>query len=198
MPWRGRPRAVAPALCRGPSPLPQQKALRRGVQADGRSPAPRRSSRRFSEAGGAGPAAAKRASPRSAQPAGRVMARLPKLAVFDLGERTGLGSSPSPDPGRSARGLRAPSLNPPPSSRRLHALAVLGGHARRPPVPQEQVRRRWRGGRRPGGPRLSALSPSSDGAVRDRRGQAVRLYPEVPDVLQQLQDLDVPVAAASR
>ncbi|XP_072617368.1 magnesium-dependent phosphatase 1 isoform X2 [Vulpes vulpes] len=39
---------------------------------------------------------------------------------------------------------------------------------------------------------------SSDGAVRDRRGQAVRLYPEVPDVLQQLQDLDVPVAAASR
>ncbi|XP_044773995.1 magnesium-dependent phosphatase 1 isoform X4 [Neomonachus schauinslandi] len=39
---------------------------------------------------------------------------------------------------------------------------------------------------------------SSDGAVRDRRGRAVRLYPEVPDVLQRLRDLDVPMAAASR
>ncbi|XP_047717385.1 magnesium-dependent phosphatase 1 isoform X2 [Prionailurus viverrinus] len=80
----------------------------------------------------------------------------------------------------------------------LHALAVLGGYARRPPVPQGQVRRR-RGGRvRAGRPPLSALSPSSDGAVRDRRGQTVRLYPEVRDVLERLQGLEVPVAAASR
>ncbi|XP_061036682.1 magnesium-dependent phosphatase 1 isoform X2 [Eubalaena glacialis] len=39
---------------------------------------------------------------------------------------------------------------------------------------------------------------SSDGTVRDRRGQAVRLYPEVPKVLERLQGLGVPVAAASR
>ncbi|XP_029808579.1 magnesium-dependent phosphatase 1 isoform X2 [Suricata suricatta] len=39
---------------------------------------------------------------------------------------------------------------------------------------------------------------SGDGAVRDRRGQAVRLYPEVRDVLERLQGLEVPVAAASR
>ncbi|XP_024608981.1 magnesium-dependent phosphatase 1 isoform X3 [Neophocaena asiaeorientalis asiaeorientalis] len=39
---------------------------------------------------------------------------------------------------------------------------------------------------------------SSDGTVRDRRGQAVRLYPEVPEVLERLQGLGVPVAAASR
>ncbi|XP_025774259.1 magnesium-dependent phosphatase 1 isoform X1 [Herpailurus yagouaroundi] len=38
----------------------------------------------------------------------------------------------------------------------------------------------------------------SDGAVRDRRGQTVRLYPEVRDVLERLQGLEVPVAAASR
>uniref|UniRef100_A0A9L0IRH7 Magnesium dependent phosphatase 1 n=1 Tax=Equus asinus TaxID=9793 RepID=A0A9L0IRH7_EQUAS len=38
----------------------------------------------------------------------------------------------------------------------------------------------------------------SDGAVRDRRGQTVRLYPEVPEVLERLQGLGVPVAAASR
>ncbi|XP_036054351.1 magnesium-dependent phosphatase 1 isoform X2 [Onychomys torridus] len=39
---------------------------------------------------------------------------------------------------------------------------------------------------------------SSDGTVRDRRGQNVRLYPEVPEVLERLQSLGVPVAAASR
>ncbi|XP_028747958.1 magnesium-dependent phosphatase 1 isoform X2 [Peromyscus leucopus] len=39
---------------------------------------------------------------------------------------------------------------------------------------------------------------SSDGTVRDRRGQNIRLYPEVPDVLERLQSLGVPVAAASR
>ncbi|XP_072818960.1 magnesium-dependent phosphatase 1 isoform X3 [Vicugna pacos] len=38
----------------------------------------------------------------------------------------------------------------------------------------------------------------SDGTVRDRRGQTVRLYPEVPEVLERLQGLGVPVAAASR
>ncbi|XP_029422683.1 magnesium-dependent phosphatase 1 isoform X2 [Nannospalax galili] len=39
---------------------------------------------------------------------------------------------------------------------------------------------------------------SSDGTVRDRRGQNIRLYPEVPEVLEQLHGLGVPVAAASR
>uniref|UniRef100_A0A8C5XMT2 Magnesium dependent phosphatase 1 n=1 Tax=Microcebus murinus TaxID=30608 RepID=A0A8C5XMT2_MICMU len=39
---------------------------------------------------------------------------------------------------------------------------------------------------------------SSDGTVRDRRGQDVRLYPEVPQVLERLQGLGVPGAAASR
>lgn len=39
---------------------------------------------------------------------------------------------------------------------------------------------------------------SSDGTVRDRRGQDVRLYPEVPEVLKRLQSLGVPGAAASR
>ncbi|XP_008570545.1 PREDICTED: magnesium-dependent phosphatase 1 isoform X1 [Galeopterus variegatus] len=39
---------------------------------------------------------------------------------------------------------------------------------------------------------------SSDGTVRDRRGQNVRLYPEVPEVLERLHGLGVPVAAASR
>ncbi|KAL6076019.1 hypothetical protein STEG23_007626 [Scotinomys teguina] len=39
---------------------------------------------------------------------------------------------------------------------------------------------------------------SSDGTVRDRRGQNIRLYPEVPEVLERLQSLGVPVAAASR
>ncbi|XP_014635952.1 PREDICTED: magnesium-dependent phosphatase 1 isoform X3 [Ceratotherium simum simum] len=38
----------------------------------------------------------------------------------------------------------------------------------------------------------------SDGTVRDRLGQAVRLYPEVSEVLERLQGLGVPVAAASR
>ncbi|XP_074249359.1 magnesium-dependent phosphatase 1 isoform X1 [Saimiri boliviensis] len=37
-----------------------------------------------------------------------------------------------------------------------------------------------------------------DGTVRDRRGQDVRLYPEVPEVLKRLQSLGVPGAAASR
>uniref|UniRef100_A0A2K6G1H7 Magnesium dependent phosphatase 1 n=1 Tax=Propithecus coquereli TaxID=379532 RepID=A0A2K6G1H7_PROCO len=39
---------------------------------------------------------------------------------------------------------------------------------------------------------------SRDGTVRDRRGQDVRLYPEVPQVLERLQGLGVPGAAASR
>eukprot|EP00073_Rattus_norvegicus_P040419 XP_008768897.1 PREDICTED: magnesium-dependent phosphatase 1 isoform X1 [Rattus norvegicus] len=39
---------------------------------------------------------------------------------------------------------------------------------------------------------------SSDGTVRDRRGQDIRLYPEVPEILGRLQSLGVPVAAASR
>ncbi|XP_008267656.1 magnesium-dependent phosphatase 1 isoform X3 [Oryctolagus cuniculus] len=38
----------------------------------------------------------------------------------------------------------------------------------------------------------------SDGTVRDRRGQNVRLYPEVPEVLERLRGLGVPIAAASR
>ncbi|XP_053449424.1 magnesium-dependent phosphatase 1 [Nycticebus coucang] len=39
---------------------------------------------------------------------------------------------------------------------------------------------------------------SSDGTVRDRRNQDIRLYPEVPEVLERLQRLGVPGAAASR
>ncbi|KAL1780770.1 magnesium-dependent phosphatase 1 [Sigmodon hispidus] len=39
---------------------------------------------------------------------------------------------------------------------------------------------------------------SSDGTVRDRMGQDIRLYPEVPQVLDRLQSLGVPIAAASR
>ncbi|KAM4853936.1 magnesium-dependent phosphatase 1 [Thomomys bottae] len=39
---------------------------------------------------------------------------------------------------------------------------------------------------------------SSDGTVRDRRGQNIRLYPEVTEVLDRLQGLGVPAAAASR
>ncbi|EHB03397.1 Magnesium-dependent phosphatase 1, partial [Heterocephalus glaber] len=38
---------------------------------------------------------------------------------------------------------------------------------------------------------------SGDGSIRDRRGQSIRLYPEVPSVLERLQSLQVPVAAAS-
>ncbi|XP_070233534.1 magnesium-dependent phosphatase 1 isoform X1 [Bos indicus] len=39
---------------------------------------------------------------------------------------------------------------------------------------------------------------SSDGTVRDRRGQSIQLYPEVPEVLERLRGLGVPIAAASR
>ncbi|XP_007537631.1 magnesium-dependent phosphatase 1 [Erinaceus europaeus] len=39
---------------------------------------------------------------------------------------------------------------------------------------------------------------SSDGTIRDRRGQTILLYPEVPEVLERLQIAKVPVAAASR
>ncbi|XP_066133658.1 magnesium-dependent phosphatase 1 isoform X2 [Saccopteryx bilineata] len=39
---------------------------------------------------------------------------------------------------------------------------------------------------------------SSDGTVRDRRGQTIRLYPEVPEILGRFRSLGVPVAAASR
>ncbi|XP_036114157.1 magnesium-dependent phosphatase 1-like isoform X2 [Molossus molossus] len=39
---------------------------------------------------------------------------------------------------------------------------------------------------------------SSDGIIRDRQGQTIRLYPEVPEVLDQFQGLGVPIAAASR
>ncbi|XP_004694660.1 PREDICTED: magnesium-dependent phosphatase 1 [Condylura cristata] len=39
---------------------------------------------------------------------------------------------------------------------------------------------------------------SSDETVRDMRGQTIRLYPEVPEVLERLRGLGVLVAAASR
>ncbi|XP_064148410.1 magnesium-dependent phosphatase 1 isoform X2 [Loxodonta africana] len=39
---------------------------------------------------------------------------------------------------------------------------------------------------------------SRDGTVRDSRSRTVRLYPDVPEVLERLQGLGVPVAAASR
>ncbi|XP_024903768.1 magnesium-dependent phosphatase 1 isoform X2 [Pteropus alecto] len=39
---------------------------------------------------------------------------------------------------------------------------------------------------------------SSDGTVRDSRGQIIRLYPEVPVVLERFRGLGVPIAAASR
>ncbi|XP_055392958.1 magnesium-dependent phosphatase 1 isoform X3 [Bubalus kerabau] len=39
---------------------------------------------------------------------------------------------------------------------------------------------------------------SSDETVRDRRGQSIQLYPEVPEVLERLRGLGVPIAAASR
>ena len=56
---------------------------------------------------------------------------------------------------------------------------------------------------RPGGRRGSAgaertLALSSDETVRDRRGQSIQLYPEVPEVLERLRGLGVPIAAASR
>ncbi|XP_050999098.1 magnesium-dependent phosphatase 1 isoform X1 [Acomys russatus] len=37
-----------------------------------------------------------------------------------------------------------------------------------------------------------------DGTVQDIRGKSIRLYPEVPDVLERLLSLGVPIAAASR
>uniref|UniRef100_A0A8D2HC22 Magnesium-dependent phosphatase 1 n=1 Tax=Urocitellus parryii TaxID=9999 RepID=A0A8D2HC22_UROPR len=46
--------------------------------------------------------------------------------------------------------------------------------------------------------RLIYSGKQIDGTVRDSRGQNIRLYPEVPKVLERLQDLGVPVAAASR
>ncbi|KAI2570672.1 NEDD8-MDP1 readthrough, partial [Homo sapiens] len=46
--------------------------------------------------------------------------------------------------------------------------------------------------------RLIYSGKQIDGTVRDRRGQDVRLYPEVPEVLKRLQSLGVPGAAASR
>lgn len=39
---------------------------------------------------------------------------------------------------------------------------------------------------------------SSDGTVRDSRGQTIRLYPEVPEVLERFRSLGVPIAVASR
>ncbi|XP_028933452.1 magnesium-dependent phosphatase 1 [Ornithorhynchus anatinus] len=39
---------------------------------------------------------------------------------------------------------------------------------------------------------------SRDGVVRDSRGKTVRLYPDVPAVLDHLKGLGVPIAAASR
>ncbi|XP_049624175.1 magnesium-dependent phosphatase 1 [Suncus etruscus] len=42
------------------------------------------------------------------------------------------------------------------------------------------------------------FNKSSDGTIRDRSGQTIRLYPEVPEVLKRLQGLEVPMAAASR
>ncbi|XP_051051629.1 magnesium-dependent phosphatase 1 isoform X2 [Phodopus roborovskii] len=46
--------------------------------------------------------------------------------------------------------------------------------------------------------RLIYSGKQIDGTIRDRRGQNIRLYPEVPEVLDRLQSLGVPVAAASR
>ncbi|XP_004609729.2 magnesium-dependent phosphatase 1 [Sorex araneus] len=42
------------------------------------------------------------------------------------------------------------------------------------------------------------FTKSSDGTVRDRRGQTIQLYHEVPEVLERLHSLKVPMAAASR
>ncbi|XP_006883378.1 PREDICTED: magnesium-dependent phosphatase 1 [Elephantulus edwardii] len=39
---------------------------------------------------------------------------------------------------------------------------------------------------------------SSDGTVRDSRGQTIRLYPDVPEILERLKGLGIPTAAASR
>ncbi|CAK6432540.1 unnamed protein product [Pipistrellus nathusii] len=39
---------------------------------------------------------------------------------------------------------------------------------------------------------------SSDGCVRDSQGRTIRLYPEVPEVLDRFRGLGVPIAAASR
>ncbi|XP_004463427.2 magnesium-dependent phosphatase 1 isoform X1 [Dasypus novemcinctus] len=39
---------------------------------------------------------------------------------------------------------------------------------------------------------------SSDGTIRDSRGQTVRLYPDVPEIMVRLQGHGVPIAAASR
>ncbi|KAJ6653031.1 hypothetical protein lerEdw1_010117 [Lerista edwardsae] len=39
---------------------------------------------------------------------------------------------------------------------------------------------------------------SSDGTIRDRLGKTVRLYPEVPAVLEKLHSEGIPLAAASR
>nr|KAF6392850.1 magnesium dependent phosphatase 1 [Pipistrellus kuhlii] len=39
---------------------------------------------------------------------------------------------------------------------------------------------------------------SSDGSVRDSQGRTIRLYPEVPEVLDRFRGLGVPIAAASR
>ncbi|XP_004390574.2 magnesium-dependent phosphatase 1 [Trichechus manatus latirostris] len=39
---------------------------------------------------------------------------------------------------------------------------------------------------------------SGDGTVRDSRGRTIRLYPDVPEILERLLGLGVPVAAASR
>lgn len=68
------------------------------------------------------------------------MAQLPKLAVFDLGEGPNCGEFHRtlffPNPSFSSLGPVSSRLNPPLfSSLRLHALAILGGHERRPPIP---------------------------------------------------------------
>ncbi|XP_042638030.1 magnesium-dependent phosphatase 1 [Orycteropus afer afer] len=46
--------------------------------------------------------------------------------------------------------------------------------------------------------RLIYSGKQIDGAVRDSRGRIVRLYPDVPKILERLQSMGVPVAAASR
>ncbi|KAM5239760.1 uncharacterized protein RBU33_026018 isoform 2-T3 [Hipposideros larvatus] len=156
------------------SQLHHQKALLRSLQADSPSPAWRRSSRSLSKAGG---------WPNSSQSVTCTLT--PEKALPPIVRLAGAGHGEAPGAGRLRPGL--------------HALAILGGHARRPPVPQEQVRQGW-GGRGPGGPAGAerSLAFSSDGTVRDSRGQTIRLYPEVPEVLERFGSLGVPVAIASR
>ncbi|XP_011826361.1 PREDICTED: magnesium-dependent phosphatase 1 isoform X1 [Mandrillus leucophaeus] len=104
------------------------------------------------------------------------MARLPKLAVFDLGE------------GREGE-FRKITLSGLSGSTRTWTLRSI----RAGEVGTGRTGARWEPARAE-----RTLALPSDGTVRDRRGQDVRLYPEVPEVLKRLQSLGVPGAAASR